>query len=325
VKLKEALNIFLMVDRAEQTRDTYCRFLTRFVNAIGPERPLELIRPEDLDVFVFEMRTRQTKYGDHPRRPTETATLSSTTVYRNVKMIKSFFTWCVRRGYLAQSPARFLTNSKPPRPLGQGKAATDDELKLLLAGAQFNSRDLAIVLLLAQSGCRAGEAARLRVTDLDLDNGWAWVDGKGDKRRRIFFGEETVDALRAWLEVRPAVDHDCVFTSTRGKTPLTPRSLSQVVRRLSAKVGLTRQLGAHSLRHRVGMTFARQHVPVRVAQAYLGHARPEITFGYYQDVEDRDLRSASQLLRLGSSMTDEGDRQEKKKAVEIFQRLRRTG
>lgn len=64
---------------------------------------------------------------------------------------------------------------------------------------------------------------------------------------------------------------------------------------------------------------------MQVAQVYLGHARPEITFGYYQDVEDRDLRSASQLLRLGPPATGEEDRQEKKKAVEIFQRLRRIG
>jgi integrase len=145
MKLKEALDLFPLVDRADQTRETYRKFLTRFVVAVGPDRPLDLIRPEDIDAFVLDMRTRQTKYADHPKRPTENVRLSTTTVYRNAKMIKAFFSWCVKRGYIEQSPARFLTNTKPVRPLGQGKAATDSELELLLAGVQFEPRDRAVV------------------------------------------------------------------------------------------------------------------------------------------------------------------------------------
>lgn len=300
------------------------KFLLHFVADIGPERPLELIRPEDLDAYVLDMRLRKVKYANHPLRPAEKKKLSTATVYRNVKMIKTFFTWCVKRGHLEQSPARFLVNPRPHRPLGQGKAATDEELELLLEGAQFDPRDRAMVLLLAQSGCRAGEAASLSLHDLDLAQSSALVDGKGDKRRRIFFGEETVQALCAWLEVRPEDgDHDCVFTSTRGHGPLTAQSVSQIIRRLSEKVGLSRSLGAHSLRHRVGQTFARQHVPVRVAQTYLGHARPEITFGYYQDVEETDLREAGKLLTLDPSPQEEEQPQGKKKAVRIVKNTRR--
>jgi integrase len=147
---------------------------------------------------------------------------------------------------------------------------------------------------------------------LELSNGSAIVDGKGDKRRRIFYNQETVQAIHVWLDIRPDVDHDYVFTSIRGKGPLTAHSVSQIIRRLSKKVGLKRSLGAHSLRHRVGMTFARQHVPVRVAQAYLGHARPEITFGYYQDVEEQDLRNAGELLRLTPPPANEDELQKRK-------------
>jgi site-specific recombinase XerD len=202
MKLKQALALFLLVDRADQTRDTYRKFLSRFVGAVGPERPLDLIQPEDIDVYVLEMRTRKTKYDDHPKRPREKARLSSTTVYRNMKMIKTFFAWCVTRGYIEASPARYLVNPRPVRPLGQGKATTDDELELLLAGAQFEPRDRAILLLLAESGCRAGEAAALRIQDLELGNESALVDGKGDKRR-IFFGDGAVTAIRAWLTSAP--------------------------------------------------------------------------------------------------------------------------
>lgn len=301
MKLKEALSLYLLVDRAPQTRQTYEKFLRRFVEAIGPERQLDTITSQDIADFVSDMQQRTTKYEGHSRRPTVNAPLSSVTVYKNVKMIKSFFKWCVDRGYLKESPADFLVNKRPVRPLGQGKACTDEELEQLLAVARFKPRDLALLTLLAESGCRAGEAAGLRIADLELERMSAIVVGKGDVRRRIYFGEDTVQALRAWLERRPKAPHDYVFVSLYDNQPLSPRAVTEIIRRLSKVAGLKRLLGAHSLRHRVGLTFARERVAPRVTQFYLGHTNITTTPEYYQDVDDSDLRRAGRLLSLKRS------------------------
>lgn len=295
--LKEALDLFLQVDRSVETQATYRKFLARFVAAIGPERPLDLIQPEDLDAYVVQMRQRETKYADHPRRPVEHAPLSSSTIYKNVKMIKTFFNWCEKREYVQRSPARFLYNKRPGRPLGQGKAICDNELEAILVATRYQPRNRAVVLLLASSGCRAGEIARLRLPDLDLDTKTALIDGKGDIRRRIYYDEPTIEALRAWLAVRPKADHDYVFTARYGPEPLTPSAVSQLIRRLCKLVGI-RSLGAHSLRHRVGLKFARARVAPRVTQHYLGHSDIKITLSYYQDVDESDLRAAGEMLTL---------------------------
>lgn len=293
--LQEALSRFLQADRRPETTRTYRRTLQPFVAAIGPQRPLANIMPEDLDAYIVMLRERSSKYGDHPTRPTIAAPLSASTVYKHVKTVKTFFNWCVRRGYVEISPARFLVNRRPGLPLGQGKAATDREVELLLAAARFKPRELAIVLLLAHSGCRAGELAGLQIADLDLDQCSAYVNGKGDHRRRIYYDEKTADALRAWLSRRPAVGHSHVFVAKTGGTPLSPQSVSQIIRRL-CRIADLRSLGAHSLRHRVGLTFARQRIAPRVTQAYLGHADITITLSYYQDVDENDLREAGSLL-----------------------------
>ena len=296
-KLDQALDAFLnsLADRAAQTRTTYSRFLQKFVTAIGPLRPLELIRPEDIHAYITDMRNRDLKYSTHPKRPVKKEKLSSVTVYKNVKMIKTFFKWCVDTGLTEESPADRLKNPRPGRPLGQGKAATDAELELILAAVRFKPRDRAVVLLLARSGCRAGEAARLQVRDLNLEDNSALVIGKGDKQRKIWFDQETTDALRAWLKLRPAVTHGAVFTSVKSRKPLTSQSISQIIRRLCKVVGC-RSLGAHSFRHRVGLKFAREHVAPRVTQAYLGHENIVITLSYYQDVDEDDLKNAGKLL-----------------------------
>jgi integrase/recombinase XerC len=311
--LKDALELFLAVDRAESTRLTYARFLRPFVLAIGPERPIDLICPEDIAAFVNQMRDRSEKYANHPLRPKVKEKLSPVTIYKNVKMIKTFFRWCVKQGYLAESPAAFLINRRPVRRLGQGRAATDEELESLLAASRFKVRDRAIILLLANSGCRAGEAASLRIRDLDLDDLSALVVGKGGIQRRILFNQETADALQEWLIVRPKTNHDYVFVSTRGHGPLKSESLSEVVSRLSKKAGLKRVLGSHSLRHRVGMTLGRRRVAPRVTQHYLGHTNITTTLEYYQDVEESDLRAAGRMLELGDDASSENGKKPKKR------------
>lgn len=308
MKLREALERFLLVDRSKQTCETYAKFLSVFVNAIGPERPLELIRPEDIDAYIRDMRFRQEKYTNHPSRPTEHEPLSPATIYKNIKMIKSFFKWCVDRRLLTESPAAHIVNSKPGIPLGQGKAATDEEVEALIAVARGKPRNYAIVLLLSHSGCRAGELACLRIRDLDLDRHCAMVNGKGADRRWIYFNEATSQAIRNWLEKRPDCQTDHVFVSGDGK-PMQSASVSQVIRRLSQTAGLSRSLGAHSLRHRVGLKFARERVAPRVAQHYLGHANVTTTLEYYQDVDESDLRNAGRLLSRRRSTWQEDIKQ----------------
>lgn len=296
--LQEALRLYLLVDRAEQTQTTYERMLTRFVEDIGPRRHLDHVTPEDLDAYIADLRSQRVKYADHPTRPAVSEALSPATVYKWIKTIKAFFNWCVQREYLDRSPARFLSARRPARPLGQGKAAKPDEVGEILAAARYKPRDRAIALLLAQSGCRAGDVAGLRIDQLDLQSRSAVVDGKGAKRRTIHFEEETAEALAAWLEKRPEVDHPYVFTSTRGRGPLTSAGVSQIVRRLCKTAGLDRTLGAHAFRHFVGMTLARNRVAPPVIQEYLGHSNIMTTMGYCAAVEEEDLREASRLLSM---------------------------
>lgn len=176
--LSEALRLYLLVDRAPSTQFTYERMLTRFVADIGPRRHLANITPEDLDGHIADLREQRVKYADHPTRPAISEPLAPATVAKWIKTIKAFFNWCVRREYLDRSPARYLSNRRPAR-IGEGKAARSDEVAEVLAAARYKPRDRAIVWLLVQSGCRAGDVAGLRLDRLDLSNCRAVVDGKG--------------------------------------------------------------------------------------------------------------------------------------------------
>lgn len=299
MELKEALDQFLLLDRARSTRETYQKILSRFVSDIGPGRPLELIRPEDVNAYVLKLRDRDHKWDSHPTRPKVSEPLSPATVYKHVKTIKRFFNWCIERGFLYISPARFVSNRRPVHPMGEGKAATESEVAAVLMEARKKPRDWAIVLLLAQSGARASEIAGLKIRNLELESNQAIVDGKGGKRREIYFMPDATAAIRAWLAIRPNdASHDYVFTSTRGHGKLNPQAISQITRRLSSAAGLNRKLGAHAFRHYVGTKLARERVALPIIQAWLGHSDPAITMQYQRSLDREDIRAAGTFLAI---------------------------
>jgi integrase len=271
--------------------------LSRFVEEIGPGRPLDLLTPEDLDAYFYDLRQRNIRYADHAKRPPEQGKLSDATIYKHSKTIKVFFNWCIKRGYLQQSPARFLEIRRPDQNPA-GKAATDTEVGEILGAARYKPRDWAMVLLLAQSGCRAGDVAGLHLADLELlDNSAIVRAGKGGKRRRIYFGPETSQAIQDYLEKRPDVEHDYVFVGVRGD-PLTSAAVSQMIRRRCNDADLDRSLGAHAFRHYVVKKLLGAGRDPRIVRDYVGHTDVSVTMRYGAEVYDSELRDATREFSL---------------------------
>jgi integrase len=301
MRLQEAIDNYLRVDRAESTRETYRKVLCRFAQYVGPHRPLERVTPEEVDAYIYDLRHIPAKYADHPTRPTETEPLSDATIYKISKTIKAFFNWCVKRKYLAESPACFLTVQRPDdNPAG--KAATPHEVSEIIGAAFYKPRDRALVMLLAQSGARAGEVANLQIGDLDLGGLRAYVrDPKNRENRYIYFEQDTADALLAWLKKRPEVGHNYVFISWRDRQPIRASAISQMIRRRCAEADLARTIGSHAFRHFVAKTLFNEGEDPRVIRDYLGHKSLEITWKYGADVHDNDLHRAAQRLKITRS------------------------
>ncbi len=301
MRLQEAVDNYLRVDRAESTSETYRKVLYRFAQFAGPQKPLERVTPEEVDAYIYDLRHATTKYADHPKRPTEAKPLSDATIYKIAKTLKAFFNWSIKRGYLPESPARFLVVRRPDdNPAG--KAASPNEVSEIIGAAYYKPRDRAIVLLLAQSGARAGEVAGLRLVDLDLGNLRAFVlNPKNGESRYIYFEQDAADAMLAWLKKRPEIDHDYVFVSWRDHQPLHPSAVSQMIRRRCGDADLERTIGSHAFRHFVAKTLFNEGEDPRVIRDYLGHKSLEITWKYGASVHDEDLHRAAKRLKITQS------------------------
>lgn len=84
-----------------------------------------------------------------------------------LKSIKMFLRWCVGRAILEQSPAEGVPS--PAKEVARDRVLSDDELaRVILAARQIDDRYGCIVELLALTGQRREEVAKLAWEEIDL-------------------------------------------------------------------------------------------------------------------------------------------------------------
>jgi site-specific recombinase XerD len=179
------------------------------------------------------------------------------------------------------------------RALGEDAATPRQRLELL--------RDRAIVQTLFCTGMRRAEVAALNRGD--LDDGYAdraLITGKGDKERVVFFDEETLSAIRAYLEARGDtlaplfLRHDDGRPRAAGhggqRWRLSAQSIWGVVKRYAAAVGVPAT--PHHFRHAKASVLLNRGASLSEVQDILGHASPDTTKRIYAHYETQHLREA---------------------------------
>jgi integrase/recombinase XerD len=155
-------------------------------------------------------------------------------------------------------------------------------------GEPAGRRDYAVILLLARLGLRAGEAARLRLDDVNWRAGETGIRGKGGQYDVLPLPADVGAAIADWLrDGRPAVGFREVFTTVLAPTrPLTRENAGWIVRRAAVRAGMP-PFGAHRLRHSAACAMIGAKVPLAgIAQA-LRHRGHVVTSVYARAGIDR--------------------------------------
>jgi integrase/recombinase XerD len=157
-----------------------------------------------------------------------------------------------------------------------------------------------MITLMLDTGLRASEVLHLRVRDIDWTSGQLMVrEGKGKKDRTLWLSEPDLDLLRSWRACRP-VANELMFTTLHG-TPVKDRDLRAMVKRRARKVGITKDVHPHMLRHTFATDLYRATKDIRLVQKTLGHADLSTTMIYTHLVDD-DVAHAMRTFRLETPM-----------------------
>lgn len=144
-------------------------------------------------------------------------------------------------------------------------------------------RNLALILMLHDTGGRIGEILSLEVKELDLVRRRAVIrteKNKGSRPfREIFWREETNAAITKWLTRRQILlrgkNVEALFVCCAGvrvAKPITIGGFGEVLRRYSHKANLPVIVNAHSFRHRVGHEIIKNGGSGADVMNILGHA-----------------------------------------------------
>jgi len=159
-------------------------------------------------------------------------------------------------------------------------------------GDAFGLRDRALLELFYASGLRVSELAGITLQQVDLENGFLRVFGKGSKERVVPVGGKAAEAVRVYLaagraQFVKAKTGSALFLSERGG-PLSRKTLWYLVQKYAAAAGIERGVKPHQLRHSFATHLLGGGADLRSIQEMLGHANLATT-QIYTTVDDRRL------------------------------------
>lgn len=235
--------------------------------------------------------------GDRVRAGDQIAASSARNTY--VAALRALDT-AVRDGILRVNPLRGV--DRPSVPRAAVPVTKPDETDRLLV-ACTGRRIEPLVLFVAFTGCRIGEALALRWEDVDLDSATvvirrgshARAATKSGKFRSITLLPEVAEAL---LSVRSRTrrerlavgtgwhDAGLVFTSATGHQ-LDRSNVTHELQRALRAAGVTTERPWHSLRHGFAHRLLKKGVPLPLVSALLGHSGIAITADTYGHLDSR--------------------------------------
>lgn len=290
MNLNEAITLFL--DQYKKTtRKAYAVCLHPFAQWVGPARTVGEVT--EIDALRYTNKIRQSHYAP-------------ATMRKHIKSLKTFFNWAIDLGIMPPpSPMQKIKNVIVDMYIGRGKALPDSDLDKIIAFMDRNERAYvrhrALILFLADTGCRAGGAANLTWADVDLKTGTAIITEKGDRTRPSFFFESTTFALLDWQKEQERTQGDYVFGYRGNK--ITSASLQQMFRRLCIDSGIGSH-GPHKLRHRKAHQLVDAGIAPSTAATVIGDT-PEVFISHYAP---RDFDSAREAARQVSTRPKKDDK-----------------
>ena len=244
-----------------QTASSLILFLT-FYQRSGKNR-LEQIERQDLEGFVEQQQDRG---------------LAPNTVRSSLCNLYAFIRFLINEkilGYeLLERKIRIKLADSLPR------AIEPTDIKQLMS-VVAHVRDRAILLLLLRTGMRIGELLNTTVEDLDLSN-QKIIIYRADKTgvgRVVYFSDDALEALLAWLRVRDAHKYNLFYG--QGRSSLSYEACRTMFIRYLKKAGLQYHgYTLHCLRHTFATELLNARMPLECLRVLLGHTNLEVTRRY---------------------------------------------
>ncbi|MFA5377805.1 MAG: tyrosine-type recombinase/integrase [Dehalococcoidia bacterium] len=188
------------------------------------------------------------------------------------RALRRFLNYCVKEKYIESSP---LNLRMPTLPEPVIPDFSREEIKAMLKACQGTMalRDMAMILLMYDTGIRLGEMPRMKLEDVNLVGHQLLIHGKGKrgkKDRLLHLSDATVKAIWTYLKSRKK-QADLVWLSEESR-PIDSGGIYQAVKRVIRRAGIQgRKASPHVFRHTFASQFLQSGGGMDELQYLLGH------------------------------------------------------
>ena len=166
---------------------------------------------------------------------------------------------------------------------------------------KYIDRDLAIVELGCTTGLRVSAIVNIDIDDINFEEKSIKVTEKGNKKKVIYFGENTEKALVQWINTRKDIIGDAdikpLFIS-KLKTRMNKDAVNDMLKSAAKEAGIEKKITPHKMRSTCGMNLYNQTGDIYLTQNILGHANIKNTMIYVKNTEDQKKQAAHTLDSL---------------------------
>lgn len=213
------------------------------------------------------------------------AGLSSSTIYNHYSALRAAFRFAVKQGLVASLP---FTVRPPKAKMYRGDVIPEDHMRDILTGLTAKSPLDRLILLIAVTGLRCGDALRVSSRDIDWSSGvLRLVTSKKKTRVDIPLPDAVLERLRPYSNLGPL----CSVHK--------PKNISAMVRKRTKSLCGT-PYGTHIFRHTLISALANAEVNPAVIQSIVGHTSPASTLGYTHPSQSAKKNGLSTLPWLKS-------------------------
>jgi integrase/recombinase XerD len=197
---------------------------------------------------------------------------------RIISGIKSFYSYLLYDGKIKEDPTVLVEMPKlgSKLPVVLSVEEIDRMIEAIDLSKPEGHRNKAIIETLYGCGLRVSELVNLKISNVNFDEKYLRVFGKGSKERIVPINNKALNEIKIYLDnyrkkmiVRKG-NEDILFLNRRG-AKLTRFMINAIVKDLAQKAGINKNVTPHTFRHSFATHLIQGGADLRVVQEMLGH------------------------------------------------------
>ena len=205
---------------------------------------------------------------------------SGSTKKRIQSSINQFLKYLIDENYIANiemNNISIMTEKKLPNVL------SPNEIDILIDfydhDVFISSRNKTIIDFMYSTGCRVSELINVEESDIDIEEAFVRLEGKGSKQRIVPLGSKVLINLESYLPLRNKdrkSKNNKLFISKSYKN-LDRTAVFRIIKSTGVKAGIHKELYPHILRHSAATHMLEGGCDLRTVQEFLGHSSVSTT------------------------------------------------